>query len=259
MSEKGRAVNVEGILMDRPIRYYYASMRYFKEQEFHVRRICKEDVLVLVFDGVLRFSENGINYELHPGEYYIQRRETYQDSPLPSDAPKYLYVHFIADWGKEDSLPRRGAFDRGVLRDEAERLDRLAHSSAPYVVQCGAFYSLLEKLYRKQDKNTVADEIASFLETHLNEKTSLDVLCEKFHFSKNYIINLFKSAYGITPVAYVNQLKLEKAEYRMEVTSDSLEEIARSCGFSDYSHFYKLFVKKNGNSPEKWRAYRRGG
>ena len=248
---------MEGILIDRPIRYCYASMRYFKEQERHIERVCKEDVLLLVFEGILRFSEDGVDYELHSGDYHIQRRGSYHAGPFPSDSPKYLYVHFLADWGEKDSLPRSGSFDPIALREEMERLDRLDHNGAPYIAKCGTFYGLLEKLFRKKEKNTVADGIASFLEREVKGRVSLDALCEEFHFSKNHIISLFKASYGMTPVAYANKLKLEQAEYRMEVTSDSLEKIAFSCGFSDYSHFYKLFVKKHGVSPEKWRAERR--
>ena len=248
---------MEGILLDRPIRYYYASMRYFKEQEHHTDRVCSEDVLLLVFEGVLRFSENGIDYELHSGDYHIQRHGSYHSGALPSDAPKYLYVHFLADWGENDSLPCRGTFDPIALREDMERLDSLAHREAPYIAQCGAFYGLLEKLSMKQRRNSTADDIAAFLERETGDRISLDALCEEFHFSKNHIISLFKKAYGMTPVAYANKIKLERAEYRMEVTSDSLEKIALSCGFSDYSHFYKLFVKRQGTSPEKWRSERR--
>ena len=59
--------------LKKPIEYIYASFRYFEDGEKHVTRFCKHDVLLLVFDGVLKFTENGEDYEIHKGEYYIQK------------------------------------------------------------------------------------------------------------------------------------------------------------------------------------------
>ena len=75
----------------------------------------------------------------------------------------------------------------------------------------------------------------------------------EFYFSKNHIINIFKKEFGVTPIKYINNLKLNRAKYLLEVTSDNLEEIAIKSGFNDYSHFYKLFQKETGISPSVWR------
>lgn len=249
---------MEGILLDQSIRYRHSSFRYFKEGEHHIERFCKDEVLLLVFDGVLRFEEDGIAYELHSGDYHIQRKNSYQAGPLASDAPKYLYIHFTADWGEgEETLPRSGHFDYSALRERMERMDHLSHSGAPYIAQCGCFYELLAKLIRRPEKDSLCAKIAAYIAREAHRGIRLEALEREFHFSRNHIIHLFKKTYGMTPIAYANLQKLKQAEYRMEVSSDSLEEIALSCGFNDYSHFYKQFIKRNGCSPEKWRAAQR--
>ena len=79
----------------------------------------------LVYDGVLRFSEDGVEYEVAAGEYFIQRKGTMQRGDVPSDAPKYLYIHFLADWTENGSgLPRQGNFDIAALWPLMERIDR---------------------------------------------------------------------------------------------------------------------------------------
>ena len=82
---------------------------------------------------------------------------------------------------------------------------------------------------------------------------SLKKICDKFHFSKNHIINVFKKEFGVTPLAYINDLKIRRAKYLLEVTSDTLETIALECGFNNYSHFYKLFYRETGLSPTEWK------
>ena len=85
-----------GIDLNCPITYFNASLRFFKKEERHITRLCSCDVLLLVFDGIMRFSEDGVPVEVRAGEYYIQRKNLYQTGDAVSDYPKYLYVHFDA-------------------------------------------------------------------------------------------------------------------------------------------------------------------
>ena len=50
---------MHGIDLNSPIHYELASFRFFKNKEHHIERICGENVLLMVHQGVLRFSENG--------------------------------------------------------------------------------------------------------------------------------------------------------------------------------------------------------
>ena len=246
--------------LNQPILYKFSSLRFFGENEHHIDRFCQDDVLLLVYDGVLRFYEDGIPYEIHPGQYHIQRHSSVQAGPEPSDSPKYLYVHFLAQWKNDGSgLPRSGTFEYLKLKNIIEELDALAHGNAPYIIQAGRFYDLLSQLYRIKPAEPVVRSIADYIEKEYHKKITLDMLCDRFHFSKNHIINLFRKEFGKTPVAYMNHLRLQKAEYLIEVTSDSLESISEQCGFQNYSHFYKLFTRKNRICPEQWREQKRLG
>lgn len=247
-----------GIDLNKPIIYKHPSFRFFTEGEHHISRVCRDDVLLLVYEGVLRFSEDGIPYEIRPGEYHIQHHDSVQEGVLPSDAPKYLYVHFFADWGEGDNiLPRSGVFDYASLKPAMEEVNALARGDVPYIVQTGKFYDLLSALYQSKTTDSFANEIATYIAKEYHHPISLEMLCGEFHFSKNHIINIFKKAFGMTPVAYINSVRLKEAEYLMEATSDSLERIALQCGYPNYSHFYKLFYRKHKKAPEMWRAQRR--
>ncbi len=244
--------------MNRPITYAYSSLRFFNQGGHHISRRCPEDVLLLVYDGVLRFHEDGMPYEIRPGQYHIQRKGSLQIGKQASDAPKYLYVHFLAEWADSGAvLPRSGTFEYAKFKTTIEDMDTLAHANAPYIIQSGKFYELLSMLYQKIPTDTLADHIADFIAKECPKDISIERLCKEFHFSKNHIINTFKKAFGMTPIAYMNHLRLKQAEYRMIVTSDSLEQISLQCGFQTYSHFYKLFLRKNGQSPEQWRKDKR--
>lgn len=251
---------MQGIDLNQPILYKHSSLRFFNAGEYHISRLCEDDVLLLVYDGVLRFTEDSIPYELHPGSYHIQRHGSVQTGHLPSDAPKYLYVHFLAEWSDgAASLPSSGVFDYVKQKPLIEELDALAHNGAPYILQAGLFFSLLTQLFCVKPADSAPKQIADLIARECHNPIQLEQLCDQFHFSKNHIINIFKKEFGVTPITYANRLRIRKAEYLIEVTSDSLEHIASACGFQNYSHFYKLFCREHGCPPEKWRLRKRLG
>lgn len=245
---------MRGINLNKPITFLHSSLRFFSENEHHITRFCKDDVLLMVFEGVLRFSEDGNCYEIHPGEYHIQKSNTFQKGEQASDAPKYLYVHFLSEWADDDAvLPFKGAFDYAKAKCFMEELDKLSHTESSLVQKTAVFFELLLLLQRKEKPANLANKIAEFICDENLSEISLEKICKEFHFSKNHIINIFKKEFGVTPIKYINDLKLKRAKYLLEVTSDTLESISLKSGFHDYSHFYKMFYQENGLSPSKWR------
>lgn len=252
-----------GINLNKPIFYRSASFRYFAPGEHHIRRICSSNVLLLVFEGVLRFNENGKDYEIHAGEYYIQKKNGVHTAPYPSDGPKYLYAHFDGEWQTDgdNMLPISGRYNYRTLSTLMSRLDQSAHENASYIIQASHFYQILSLLYQEQaDKNISpnAQSIANYIESNYINGVTLPELCDKFGFSKNHIIKLIKKAYGMTPIDYLNSFRLQKAEALLEITSEKAEYIAAAVGFNNYSHFYRLFYKRSGVSPNDFRIRKRG-
>ena len=243
-----------GIDLDQVIAYKHASFRFFKEKEHHITRFCRDNVLLLVFDGILRFSENGEEIELSAGEYYIQKKNAYQDGKIASDAPKYLYVHFDAEWTSgKNALPYRGTFDVPLFSELMGRIDGAAHRGYVYSEVQYLLIKLLLALKEPPVIHHKAQKIFEYIENNLASISSLSELCDEFHYSKNYIIRIFNKELGISPIQYINQQKIKRAMYLLETTSKPIGEIAAECGFSDYPYFYKRFVQSAKISPMEWR------
>lgn len=248
-----------GIDLNESIIYKGASLRYFSTGEYHINRIGQDDVLLLVFSGILRFTEDGTPFEINAGQYHIQRLGSRQVGDTISDEPKYLYIHFLGQWSRHGHvLPCDGTFDVNALHPLMSEMDRLSHSHATLTEQSAIFFQILSALYHKEAVATVADEIAEYIQQRYTEKLTLQQIADHFHFSKNHVINLFRSGFQQTPYEYVLQLRLNQAKWLLEVTSDPVESIARDCGFSDYSHFYKMFRQQSALSPTQWRQKMRG-
>lgn len=248
-----------GIDLNKEIIYKSASLRFFDKKEYHVSRICKDDVLLLVYDGILRFSEDGVFYEIHPGEYHIQKHGSVQEGVLPSESPKYLYVHFYAEWTQDSFIAKSGTFDYEYLKNEIEQMNTLSYSNAPHIIKANKFYTILSKLCKNTSGNSIAVKISEFISENYQQSISIDMLCKRFSFSKNHIINIFKKSFGLTPIAYLNSVRLNRAEELLISTSESIESISFRCGYQNYSHFYRQFIRKNNISPEGFRKQKRIG
>lgn len=103
-------------------------------------------------------------------------------------------------------------------------------------------------------KNDVVNQIISYLDTHYNEKISLDAIAQNMYLSSVYISKIFKDETGESPINYLIKIRLEKAkEMLVSLKSDSVKEIATLVGYEDVYHFSKLFKKYYGMSPLHYR------
>lgn len=63
----------------------------------------------------------------------------------------------------------------------------------------------------------------------------------------------FASATGLTPIAYVQRLRIEDAKRRLERTDASVDEISWRVGYEDSAFFRRLFKRTTGLNPSAYR------
>lgn len=106
------------------------------------------------------------------------------------------------------------------------------------------------------DRDSALADAAFHAHAHLDEPLSLDTLACVSGLSPHHFHRLFRAAFGETPTAYVERLRLERAAWRLQLHSDSILAIAIDCGFNDHETFSRAFRRRYGLSP---RDYRRTG
>ena len=118
------------------------------------------------------------------------------------------------------------------------------------------FFTELFKPYLEASTTKTIDPIfetiLSYLEKNYQENISLEELSKKFDLNSFYIIRLFKSNLGITPHAYLLNIKINEAK-KMLKASHSIVDVALECGFSDQSHFHRHFVKIVATTPKAYQ------
>ncbi|MBC6416125.1 MAG: helix-turn-helix transcriptional regulator [Bdellovibrionales bacterium] len=74
------------------------------------------------------------------------------------------------------------------------------------------------------------------------------VAMSPYHFSR-----LFKESIGKTPMQFVQEHRIDEAKVLLKNLNLPIIDIANRCGFSDQSHFSKVFKKVSGMSPKSFR------
>ncbi len=88
----------------------------------------------------------------------------------------------------------------------------------------------------------------------MNFKTvSLDELSEKFHYRKTYLCTLIKNYTGMTFNEYITNEKLDYVCRQLTTTDKKIKQILDEAGYTTPEHFYRVFKKKFGVSPAKYR------
>ena len=82
-------------------------------------------------------------------------------------------------------------------------------------------------------------------------------LVNEFHYQEDYFNRLIKRKTGLTYSAYVQQIRLERAEHLLATTDKSIEEIANEIGYHNKGYFYKLFQEKYDETPASYRRHAR--
>ncbi|RGF95861.1 AraC family transcriptional regulator [Firmicutes bacterium AM55-24TS] len=64
-----------------------------------------------------------------------------------------------------------------------------------------------------------------------------------FNLSENYVFQIFRKNYSMTPKQYINKLRINNACHRLKYEKKSIKSIALDCGFDSYEHFINVFKK----------------
>ena len=117
------------------------------------------------------------------------------------------------------------------------------------------YESLHPERYGKSEKN-LDRNLIRYIEEHINEDLRLDTLSELFFVSKYHISHLFKDKMGISLHQYILKKRLSMSKDAL-INGRKPSEVFREYGFSDYSVFYRAFVKEFGLSPQNLIRHRR--
>lgn len=97
-----------------------------------------------------------------------------------------------------------------------------------------------------------------WLHRHLAEPVRLAMLADELAVSERTLIRRFKDALGLTPIAWLQTLRIDTARQLLEASELPVLAVAGQVGYQDGSAFTRLFREQTGMTPAAWRSRYRG-
>lgn len=112
---------------------------------------------------------------------------------------------------------------------------------------------MIRRAYNKRgnsehNSKSLSESIVSYINNHIFEDISVPSLAEHFYLSPSQFSRIFRQATGAAPWEYITKKRLTAAKEKIR-NGSSVQFAAESCGFGDYSSFYRAYVKHFGVSP----------
>ncbi|OMF37823.1 AraC family transcriptional regulator [Paenibacillus sp. FSL H8-0548] len=121
-------------------------------------------------------------------------------------------------------------------------------------------YQLFDALSSNKNKQSLSFQSAGwlqkakdYLETHYAEGISIGSVADYVGVDRTHFSKQFNKAYGLSPMKFVQRLRMNEAILLLKQTDYKLAEIAQSVGYPDLFSFSKAFKKQIGVSPAIYR------
>ena len=122
----------------------------------------------------------------------------------------------------------------------------LGNHYADHQVKLGQFRHREENVKRLRP-------VLAYLDEHFGEKISVGAAASMVHMSKSHFIRFFRNVTGQAFVAYINHLRVAKAEWLLAATDIPIADLCQQVGFCDQSYFGTVFRRSVGMPPGRYR------
>ncbi len=230
--------------------------------------------------GYCCYTVEGSEYVLKPGDVMVMQPSEAHFLRVMGDMPyERTVIHFFPELFKEydpKGLLMKPFFDRPLGKlNRYSRDDFLSglyqqcfesiNPETPMGIKLetqGKLFCLLCELYKayymkkdrledaqNNDVETVV-QLIDYINKNLYEPLSLSRLSDEFFLSQSQLNRLFKKAMGTSVWEYITIKRLIASRNRIRA-GEHAGKVCISCGFKDYSSFYRMYKARFGVSPKQ--------
>lgn len=110
-------------------------------------------------------------------------------------------------------------------------------------------YRYMDESYLPMCTNESLKKAISYIRLQFHEDISINDVADYACMSERYIRKLFAQYLNLSPLEYLNQVRVDKSIELLRNTEMSVKEISFMCGFKSPQYFSKVFKQRMGLSP----------
>lgn len=152
-------------------------------------------------------------------------------------------------------LLQKGMMIYDALYNWAKHLQKEKHTQNPVDHIFIDVYNKFIKQKSAQKKTPAwVTELKHIIQDQIDSNVTLTQISKSLHINPSYLSREFSKHFNSLSFGeYIRKLRIEKAIDLMGQNSYSLTEIAYLTGFSDQSHFTRIFKKHTGQNPSAYK------
>ncbi|MBW1784038.1 MAG: helix-turn-helix domain-containing protein [Deltaproteobacteria bacterium] len=105
----------------------------------------------------------------------------------------------------------------------------------------------------KDHGDPIVIKAQKWIEQHHTRSIDYERLAQRYQMSRRSLERRFKHATGVTPLGYLQHVRVETAKRLLEEGSQTFDEITYLVGYEDISFFRKVFVRLTGLRPKEYQ------
>lgn len=264
-----------------PVLYGDSAVKILDETNMPANRVCfgmhwhERMELLLIYSGSLILHIGGREFTAKENNLVIIPPERTHMGISGNNGVRYRTVMFdiTAFYNSTSATDKflkpivKQITDFNPVTDDAETValcdslikEQLSECAAYSLIVIGKIYELLGLLYRRclcEPVLATADskfkDVLDFIGANFCNDISSSELSRRFGYDEAYFCRRFKSVTGLTPMNYIQILRLETAKEKIKSGNFKISEISALCGFSDVSYFARCFKKRYGMTPTEY-------
>lgn len=129
----------------------------------------------------------------------------------------------------------------------------VAREIVVYLKRSGGQLQYPQPLLAQTNTKAAFGDLAEWIRGNLHDDLTLESLAERVHLSPRHFARKFKTAFGLTPADFVEELRLDEARWLLVNGDDSMNELAQSVGYMSDDTFRRAFERRYGIGPAEYR------
>jgi AraC-like DNA-binding protein len=101
--------------------------------------------------------------------------------------------------------------------------------------------------------NHQIEKTINYIRKNITSPMTTGQLAQMCFLSEDHFIRIFKRELHQTPIQYINQKKIERAQLMLTISNLSIKDIAYGLSFDNLSYFNKIFKKITGFTPSQYQ------
>ncbi len=126
------------------------------------------------------------------------------------------------------------------------------YAAAKILDACTSYIQIKEMA--RPSKQELVHKIENFIDMHIDEAISIKRLCDEFNISRTSLYTIMGNHNENGIAQLIKEKRLQYSKKLLKTTNYSIAEVSEKIGFSDYNYFLRVFKKRFGISPKKYKS-----